>query len=120
MPWHLAAPPPVSSRTQVRPYMRTRGRTRGRGELAVETLVSVPIPRPVLDDPEHRAIADVCDGPRSVAEVAALTAVPLGVARVLIDDMSHAGLLLVHPTAAGGSRPEPALMARVLDGLRRL
>jgi hypothetical protein len=111
------------TRTRVRPYVRTGGRTRTRTDraLAVETLVSIPSPRPPIEHPEHAAIDGVCDGPRSVAEVAALLEVPLGVARVLIDDMAAAGLLTVHATAARGSAPPPRdILQRVLDGLHRL
>jgi hypothetical protein len=115
------AAPPESTRTRVRPYVRTRGRTRTRADLAVETLVSIPSPRPPLEDPEHVALGDVVDDPRSVAEVAALLAVPLGVARVIIDDMAGAGLLLVHPRAvAATGAPSRDIMQRVLDGLHRL
>ncbi len=122
LPLFLAGPaPPESTRTQVRPYVRTRGRTRARADLAVETLVSIPSPRPSLEDPEHVALGDVVDDPRSVAEVAALLSVPLGVARVIIDDMAGAGLLLVHPRAvAAGGVPSRDMMQRVLDGLHRL
>ncbi|MDL5158238.1 DUF742 domain-containing protein [Actinomycetospora termitidis] len=112
------------SRVSVRPYVRTRGRTRARPDLLVETLISLPRPRPPLDDPEQVAIGDLCDrAPRSVAEIAALMQVPLGVARVLIGDMADDGTVTVHPTAAGTSRhqgPDREVMARVLRGLHRL
>lgn len=122
MPLFLTSdPPPESTRTRVRPYVRTRGRTRARADLAVETLVSIPSPRPPLEDPEHVALGEVVGDPRSVAEVAALLSVPLGVARVLIDDMAGAGLLLVHPRAvAATGAPSRDIMQRVLDGLHRL
>jgi hypothetical protein len=113
----------LESRVSVRPYVRTRGRTRARADLRVETLVSIPSPRPLLEDPEHRAISELCDGPRSVAEVAALMRVPLGVARILIGDMADEGTLTVHPTVDGlgpGPGPDRAVMGRVLRGLHRL
>lgn len=113
----------IESRVSVRPYVRTRGRTHARPDLRVETLVSIPSPRPPLEDPEHVVIGELCDGPRSVAEVAALMRVPLGVARVLIGDMADEGTLTVHPTADGsgaGRGPDRAVMARVLRGLHRL
>ena len=116
-----ATPPPESTRTRVRPYVRTGGRTKTRADLAVETLVSIPSPRPPLEDPEHVALGDVVGDPRSVAEVAALLSVPLGVARVIIDDMAGAGLLLVHPRAVAASgAPSRDIMQRVLEGLHRL
>lgn len=111
------------SRVSVRPYVRTRGRTRARTDLRVETLISLPSPRPPLEDPEHVVIGDLCDAaPRSVAEVAALMQVPLGVARVLIGDMADDGSVRIHPTAAAGSGhgPDREVMARVLRGLHRL
>jgi hypothetical protein len=67
-------------------------------------------------------IVDLCVRPRSVAEVAALLAVPLGVVRVLLGDLATAGAVVVHPTAgaAAGGAPDVAFMRRVLVGLRRL
>ena len=113
----------IEPRVSVRPYVRTRGRTHARADLRLETLVSIPSPRRPLDDPEHRAIGELCDGPRSVAEVAALMGVPLGVARILIGDMADEGTLTVHRTLdplGPGSGPDRAVMARVLRGLRAL
>jgi hypothetical protein len=111
------------SRVSVRPYVRTRGRTRARPDLMVETLISLPSPRPPLDDPEHVVIGGICEhAPRSVAEVAALMRVPLGVARVLIGDMADDGAVRIHPTAAAGPQhgPDREVMARVLRGLHGL
>lgn len=104
----------------VRPYVLTGGRTRPPVELGLETLVST---RPGTDpaaaaSPAHRAVLDCCDVARSVAEVAATTQVPLGVARVLIGDLAALDLVSVHGGAR--DRPDQDLMARVLDGLRRL
>jgi hypothetical protein len=113
----------MEPRVSVRPYVRTRGRTHARSDLRIETLVSIPSPRPPIEDPEHRAIGELCDGPRSVAEVAALMRVPLGVARILIGDMADEGTLTVHRTLdplGPGAGPDRAVMARVLRGLRAL
>lgn len=113
----------MQPRVSVRPYVRTRGRTHARVALDVETLVSVPSPRPAVDDPEHRTISSLCERPRSVAELAALIGAPLGVARVLIGDMADQGRLTIHPTLAwhtAGSRPDLAVLERVLRGLHRL
>src|SRR5919107_1914136 len=70
---------------------------------------------------EHRAVAELCEQTRSVAEVAALLSLPLGVARVVLGDMAGLGVVTVHQTASSaGSAPDLALMERVLSGLRRL
>jgi hypothetical protein len=76
----------------------------------------------VLTTHHRRLIVDMCLQPRSVAEVAALLAVPLGVARVLLGDLAVAGVVTVHPTAGstGDGAPDVEFMRRVLVGLRRL
>lgn len=107
----------------VRPYARTGGRTRPDYELALEAVVSTgpDVDEAGLDLPEHRSIARLCRSGRSVAEIAALLAVPLGVARVLVGDLAARGLVVVHGTAgAGDGEPDVAFLTRVLDGLRRL
>lgn len=108
----------------VRPYAWTGGRTRPTYDLAIETLVSTA---PAARAPgavrryEHQAVAELCRDPRSVAEVAALLQLPLGVARVVIGDMATQGTVQVHQTATtSGNAPDMALMERVLSGLRRL
>jgi len=108
----------------VRPYTWTRGRTKSGLELAIETLVSTSRrgrDQMGLLQVEHRAVAELCEQTRSVAEVAALMSLPLGVARVLLGDMAGLGVVTVHQTASSaGNAPDLALMERVLSGLRRL
>lgn len=106
----------------VRPYSWTGGRTASCVDLAVETLVwsngreADPAARP-----EHRMILGLCASPRSVAEIAALLKMPLGVARVLLGDLAAAGSVAVHRTAGSAdAAPDVALMQRVLAGLQRL
>lgn len=113
----------LESAAMVRPYSWTRGRTRAAIQLQLETLVSVAgrlseaEPAPL----EHRTIVELCRTPRSVAEVAALLGVPLGVAKVLIGDLAETGLVTVHHTVTGiDGRAHLNLMERVLSGLRRL
>lgn len=115
---------PAVPSSVVRPYTWTRGRTSPVFDLAVETLVSTTRhghEMAVLTSEEHRSVAQLCSAPRSVAEVAALLSLPLGVARVLLADMADIGLVMVHPSAySAAETPEVALMERVLSGLRRL
>ena len=115
---------PEDFRLVVRPYTWTQGRTRPVQDLAVETLVStsdVGRDGTTTHSAEHSAIAGLCADVRSVAEVAALLELPLGVARVLLADMIDTGLVHVHhnPTAFGSS-PDLSLMERVLAGLNQL
>jgi hypothetical protein len=108
----------------VRPYAWTRGRTKSGLELAIEALVSTSQrgrEQMGMLQVEHRAVAELCEQTRSVAEVAALLKLPLGVARVLLGDMAGIGVVTVHQTASStGNVPDLALMERVLSGLRRL
>ena len=108
----------------VRPYTWTRGRTKSGFDLAIETLVSTSArgrAQATTLALEHRAVAELCEQTRSVAEVAALLSLPLGVARVVLGDMAGLGVVTVHQTAtSAGSAPDIALMERVLSGLRRL
>jgi hypothetical protein len=108
----------------VRPYAWTGGRTRSTVDFQIETMVSTSEHGEnieALTQTEHRSIAELCAEPRSVAEVATLLAVPLGVAKVLLGDMTKLGLVIVHRTATGGAnKAHLMLMERVLSGLRRL
>lgn len=114
-----------NSRSLIRPYMWTQGRTTSQYDLRLETLVStdweaIPMARTALGL-EHRLIVDLCVEVRSVAEVSAELAVPLGVARVLLGDLIGMGVVHLHDTATtSDDQPELALMERVLTGLRQL
>jgi hypothetical protein len=107
----------------VRPYARTGGRTRPARDLAIEALIctrSGATADTRLISTERQAIVTLCVQPRSVAEVAALLSLPLGVARVLLGDLADDGVVEVHQSAGGDGVPDLGLMQRVLAGLRRL
>ncbi|UED88661.1 DUF742 domain-containing protein [Streptomyces profundus] len=109
----------------VRPYAMTGGRTRPRYQLAIEALVSTTADPMRLQGqlPEHQRICQLCYEVKSVAEVSALLAIPLGVARILVADLAEAGLVAIHqPGHDGepGGQPDVTLLERVLSGLRKL
>jgi hypothetical protein len=123
VPPEPVAPPVVeTSHRFVRPYVLTRGRTKPQIDLALETLISAsPGSAPTEEHLEYARIRELTQQPRSVAEIAALLEVPLGVARVLLADLAGAGGIVVHTSATPtGEMPEFGLMQRVLDGLRKL
>ncbi|WP_328750461.1 DUF742 domain-containing protein [Streptomyces sp. NBC_00285] len=117
---------------RVRPYSLTGGRTRFGHVLLVETFVAAleaPEERKELSNgslrsvmPELRAIVELCRRMRTVAEIAALLKMPLGVVRVLLSDLADQGKIRVYGTGTGHGtgRPDRALLERVLSGLRRL
>ncbi|ANZ35799.1 hypothetical protein BBK82_06575 [Lentzea guizhouensis] len=114
--------PSIESASIVRAYAWTGGRTTSEVHLEIETLVSVNERSGSAVRPEHQEVLALCSQPRSVAEIAALRGLPLGVTRVLLGDMAGHGLIDVHRTASsyGDERPDGDLMERVLAGLRRL
>ncbi|MEU6776683.1 DUF742 domain-containing protein [Streptomyces sp. NPDC046759] len=125
---------------RVRPYSLTGGRTRFGHVLLVETFVAAleaPEERKELTGrtahaiggggstrvmPEMQAIVELCRRMRTVAEIAALLKMPLGVVRVLLSDLADQGKIRVYGTGTGHGtgRPDRALLERVLSGLRRL
>ncbi|GAA2099311.1 DUF742 domain-containing protein [Streptomyces albiaxialis] len=109
----------------VRPYAMTGGRTRPRYQLAIEALVSTSAEPVQLQGllPEHQRICHLCREVKSVAEVSALLAIPLGVARILVADLAEAGMVAIHQPGGGsepGGAPDVTLLERVLSGLRKL
>ncbi|ROP41522.1 DUF742 domain-containing protein [Saccharothrix texasensis] len=106
----------------VRAYSWTGGRTTSSFQLEIETLVSaVDWDYPGAMKSEYHEVIALVSRPRSVAEIAALLRLPLGVAKVLLGDMAERGLIDVHRTATSdGELPDLGLMERVLAGLRRL
>ena len=116
--------PDGSEERLVRSYVVTGGRTRRSADLsdlALESLVVLAPGAPAGELQYEKAqIAALCRDVLSVAEIAAHTHLPLGVARVLLADMLADGFLDVHvpSTNRSGSRPDAALLEKVLDGLR--
>jgi hypothetical protein len=109
----------------VRPYALVRGRTR-RGSAAplpVEAII-VTEPTTAVDELllEPGAIARLCRRPHSVAEVSAILALPIGVVRVLVADLSAERSVRVDLPldTRGGDGVDRSLLERVLAGLEAL
>ncbi|GAB3885536.1 hypothetical protein GCM10029964_048360 [Kibdelosporangium lantanae] len=102
----------------VRAYAWTGGRTRSDFHLEIETLVSASVKALDADlSADHQEIIDLCRNSKSVAEVAALLRLPLGIAKVLLGDMARLGLIVVYET---DTSPDMELLERVLRGLTKL
>ncbi len=108
----------------VRPYALTRGRTRGRSDLALEALVlGVPGARDPVGTAERRRILElIADRILSVAELSAHLSLPLGVVRVVVGDLADEGLLVVHSGSPTASAPATNLkvLESVLNGISSL
>ena len=110
---------------RVRPYVLTGGRTRSAIDLPIETIVKSTLRGLSMASQltlERKRIVMMCVEPLSIAEISAHMHVPLGVARVLVGDMSAEALLETNklPVARLGDRPDIKLLERVLDGLQAL
>jgi hypothetical protein len=110
---------------RVRPYAMTGGRTRSVQDLPIETIVRATVRGLSLTSRltlERKRIVTLCVVPMSIAEVSAHLHLPLGVARVLVGDMSAEALLETNrlPVTRPGDRPDIKLLERVLDGLQAL
>ena len=121
----VGARPATKPAALARPYALTEGRTRPTIELALEALVQTTMADWTgkhEDTSALWAVANLCTQPRSVAEIAALLAVPVGVARVLVGDLVDEGLVSVHATLSGDATWDERrdLIERVLGGLRAL
>lgn len=101
----------------VRPYMITAGRTVGAaGDLPIEAMVIARGDADGLDEDKAK-VMDLCSRPVSIAEIAARASFVLGVARVLVADLTASGHLEMYETAAV---QDAAIVRRLLDGIRAL
>jgi hypothetical protein len=109
----------------VRPYAVTRGRTEPRTDIAMEAvLLTTAAGREEghFAGRDRNMIVILCDGRAvSLAEIAAYTRFPLGVARIIVADMVAEGLLALNePVEVISVTDRMVLLERVLSGLRRL
>jgi tellurium resistance protein TerD len=94
----------------VRPYAMAGGdAVRPRYVLPLDTPVRTTANASQLRGllPEHQRICQLCREPHTVSEVAEQLSIPVGVARILIADLSEAGLLAL--------TPQPVVAAAQLD-----
>ncbi len=104
-----------------RPFLLTAGRTRGAVSVALEAQVlTTPRGQAVLPELtfEYRDIVAACEHPLAVAEVAARLRLHVGVARVLIGDLTHQGLVMTYEPSDNVTHDVGTIL-RVIDGLRR-
>ena len=104
----------------IRSYTITSGRTTTAVDLAMEATLRLQpgVEAPVLS-PSAAQVLEVCDR-KSVAEVSALTKMPIGVARVLLGDLIEQGLIRIQATITEKTSNDERLelIERTLRGLR--
>ena len=111
----------------VRPYAVTGGRTEpADGEVLdlIAVVVATGLPAAAPDagrtSPEHRRILARCGQQVTLADLAADTALPVGVVRVLIADLTLQGAVAVVRQRPTDQRSEKNVLQEILDGLRAL
>jgi hypothetical protein len=111
----------------VRPYAVTGGRTEPAGGQVLDLLaVVVATGRNARSDdpakltPEHRRILGLCGRQITVADIAADTALPVGVVRVLLADLTAQGAVTVVRKRPSGQRTGNDVLQEILNGLRAL
>ncbi|MFB7913529.1 DUF742 domain-containing protein [Streptomyces sp. NPDC056061] len=105
----------------VRSYVITGGRGLPDAEgLSLVTLVTIAPDRqrPPNQSPEVRAIWDLCSGGfLAVAEVAGRLALPVGVARLLLNDLAEQGHLMRRKAPPPAQLVDRKILEEVLHGL---
>jgi hypothetical protein len=109
----------------VRPYTVTRGRTEPQRHIPIEAVLVASqgqLQEARFAGHDKYRIALLCEPQaQSLAEIAAYSRLPLGVARVLVADLVNDGLLSLHGAAPQeGFTERMDLLERVLSGLRKL
>jgi hypothetical protein len=107
-----------------RPYTVTGGRTRPRGERYFDLVDIVACAGPpgetAASSPERAQILDLCRTPVTVADIASVTGLPLGVVRVLLGDLVAERLIEVRTRAPRGRVTDRHLLQQVINGLQAL
>lgn len=111
----------------VRPYALTGGRTEPAGREVLDLIAIVvaaePAERasdPIDLSPEDRRILGLCRRAVTVTDVASITALPLGVVRVLLADLIARGRITIVRQESAAEQPSGDLLREVLHGLRAL
>ncbi|KAB2385911.1 DUF742 domain-containing protein [Actinomadura montaniterrae] len=108
----------------VRPYTVTRGRTRLRDDtlnlISLLLATGVPASPRARLDPEHRRLLELCRRPVTLADLSSEVDLPVGVVRVLVDDLRDVDLLRALKPTPTGNVPDELVLRRLLNGLRAL
>ena len=111
----------------VRPYAVTGGRTEpadGDALTLLTLLVATGRPLPTDDParlaPEHYRLLSLCSRQVTLADLAADTALPLGVVRVLVADLTELEAIAVVGQRSADQRTGNDVLQEILNGLRAL
>ena len=108
----------------VRPYAVTKGRTLPSGGAWFDLIdivagTGVQTSGDFRPGPEHRRMLSLCRRPIPVVDLTSELDLPLGVVRVLLGDLTEAGMVRIIP-AQQQREPDQRLLRKMLDGLESL
>lgn len=106
-----------------RPYTLTGGRTQPRDRFyALLDVIGrgTAAPDRASLGPERIRILDACQVPVTVVDLASAVDLPLGVVRILLDDLARDSLIEVRVPAPTTGITDKQLLRRILDGLHAL
>ncbi len=107
----------------VRLYARVGGRTAVRcDDLELSALIHTApdVAAPSGLSPDQEAVLRLAGQPIALTEIAANLGLPLGPTRLLLGELREAGLISTHRPAADSRDSSPALLQRLVSGLRSL
>lgn len=105
-------------RLKARPYLMTAGRTRSDFPLEAMVVARTP-PTPALRH-ERRAIVEAVTEPMALVEVSARCGLPLGVVRVLVEELAAAGWVDIHTESTTADDLDLDTLLRVIDAVKHL
>ncbi|MGW5789201.1 DUF742 domain-containing protein [Saccharopolyspora sp. NPDC003752] len=115
----------ASAGARVRPYIRTGGRTRP----SEDAIVSLDLEAKVFSThrippqrvaPDHREALQICDRPRTVAEVAARLRLPVALAKVLLRGLIDVGAVAVRASTTSRFARDRETLERLHAALQQL
>ncbi|MBO0841933.1 MAG: DUF742 domain-containing protein [Nocardioides sp.] len=105
----------------IRPYVRTRGRTRATHDLRPDSLlVGIAAVLPDEVGRQERGVLACVRGVTSLAELAAYMRLPASVVAVIVSDMIDAGFIGLRPGLTGELGPDRETLEKVLMALDNL
>lgn len=105
-------------RLKARPYFITSGKTRS--EFPLEAMVVARTPPTSALRHERRAIVEAVANPRALIEVGARLSLPLGVVRVLIEELAEEGWVDIHTESTTADDLDLDTLLRVIDAVKHL
>jgi hypothetical protein len=105
-------------RLRARPYLITAGKTHSHFPLEAMVVARKP-PTPALRH-ERRSIVETVASPMALVEVSGRLALPLGVVRVLIEELAEEGFVDIHTESTTADDLDLDTLLRVIDAVKHL